>query len=146
MNKLSVISKIAGAAAAGIMLYDANTAGVKRSRKEQISSTANRLPDEYVNSMRMDTASATGNVLKKKYFQWQLGQGYNEFFAGIGGYFKGLVGNLVDNVVPAALATGALVLKKGNKACAAGLALCGVKYLLSDIMGIGKPKPLSQKM
>ncbi len=146
MNKFTVMSKIAGTAAAGLLLFDANARGVVNSRKEQINTTANRLPDQYINSMRMDKFSVTGNKLKKSFFKWQMDNSIPEFFAGISGYFKGLVGNLTENVIPVALATGALLFNKAGRFCAVGLGLCGLKYLMYDVMSIGKPKTLGDKL
>ncbi len=146
MNKFTVMSKIAGTAAAGLLLFDANSRGVVNSRKEQIRTTSNRLPDQYVNSMRMDKYSVSGNKLKQAFFKWQLDTGIPEFFAGIGGYIKGVTGNLAENVIPVALATGALMFKKAGRFCAVGLGLCGLKYLVNDVFCIGKPKVLGDKL
>ncbi len=146
MNKFTVISKIAGTAAAGLLLFDAHSQGKHASRKEQINMSANRLPDEYLNSMRLDKQSAVTNKLKKRFFRWQLDTNIPEFFAGIKGYFKGATENLTTNIIPAALATGAILFKKAGRFCAVGLALCGVKYLLNDVFSIGKPKILGDKI
>lgn len=145
MNKYTVIAKVTGAAAAGLMLFEANAAGLHHSKIEQLETTANRLPDEYVKSMRMEKLSPTGNELKKEFFKWQLDNNILEFFAGIKGYAKGIVGSLSENIIPVALATGALMFKKAaGRVCAVGLGLCGAKYLLYDVFSIGKPKILGE--
>lgn len=146
MNKYIAISKAVGAATAGLMLFEANHQGLVNSKKTQLNTTANRLPDEYINSMRMEKRSLFGNGLKKQFFRWQLDNSIPEFFGGIKGYFKGVEENLVSNLIPVALATGALLFKKAGRFCAVGLGLCGAKYLLYDVMSIGKPKALGDKM
>lgn len=146
MNKFTVMSKAVGTIATGIMLYDAGSAAVHESSREQIRCTSNRLPDQYVNSMRMNKMSATGNELKKGFFRWQLDQGFSEFFAGIGGAIKGFAGNLMENVIPLSLATGALLFKKAGRFCGLGLVAYGAKYLISDVMNVGKPKLLGDDL
>lgn len=144
MNKYTVISRVTGAAAAGLMLFEAHNEGLVTSKKEQIETTANRLPDEYINSMKMDTKSLTGNELKNEFFKWQLDNNIPEFFASIKGYGKGIVESLTSNIIPVALATGAIMFKKAGRFCAVGLGLCGAKYLLYDVFSIGKPKVLGK--
>lgn len=147
MNKFTVISQIIGVASAGAMLYDANEHGVHSSKKAHVSSIANRLPDEYVASTRMENSSAITNGLKKRFFKWQLDDGIPEFFAGINGYFKGTADSLTENVIPAGLATGAILFKNvAGRFCAVGLGIIGVKYLLYDVFGIGKPKILKDDL
>lgn len=146
MNKFTVISRIAGTAAAGLMLFEAHHEGMAISKKEQIRTTANRLPDEYLHSMRMETKSVVGNELKKEFFKWQMDDNIPEFFAGIKGYFKGIAESLTANIIPVALATGAIMFKKAGRFCAIGLGLCGAKYLLNDVFSIGKPEILGDKI
>lgn len=138
MNKFTVISKIIGATAAGVLLFDAGSFAVRNSKKESKRSLANRLPDQYVSSMRLDNPSATTNKLKKGLFKWNLDNPLPEFFAGIGGSFSGFFGSLSQNVIPAALATGALLFNKVGRVCGVGLAVFGIKYLFSDVLNIGK--------
>ncbi|MDD3236486.1 MAG: hypothetical protein PHV37_00130 [Candidatus Gastranaerophilales bacterium] len=143
MGKYSIISKGIGAAAAGMMLYDAGRAGVVNSAKTQKCYTADRLPDQYINSMRMNDNSAIGNKLKKGLFKWQMDDNIGEFFSSIGGFFSGAGTSLVSNVIPAALATGAIMFKKAGKFCGLGLLACGAKYLLYDVLNVGKPKQIT---
>ncbi len=142
MNKFGVISKAIGLTAAGMLLYDAASEGAHVSKRDQVRITANTLPDAYVNSNRMDKYSRVGNKLKKEFFNWRLSNGIPEFFAGIGGFFKGTLESLANNVLPVGLTVGALMFKKAGRVCAAGLALCGIKYFVNDVMGVGKPKLL----
>ncbi len=142
MNKYTIMSKAIGAAAAGIILVDSFDDAKQASRREQVRITANSLPDAYVNSNRLNSQSRIGNDLKKSFFDWRLGNGIPEFFAGIGGFFKGGVEHLTQSIIPVGLAAGALMFKKAGRFCAAGLALMGVKFLVNDVMGVGKPKPL----
>lgn len=146
INKFTVISRAVGAAAAGLMLFEAHNEGLVVSKEAQVSSVANRLPDEYINSMRMEKKSLVGNELKKEFFKWQLDDNIPEFFAGIKGYAKGIFESLTANIIPFALATGAIMFKKAGRFCAVGLGLCGIKYLVHDVFCIGKPKPLGDKL
>lgn len=144
MNKFTVISRIAGAAGAGLMLFEAHNEGLVTSKKEQIETTANRLPDEYINSMKMEKKSLTGNELKNEFFKWQLDNNIPEFFGGIKGYVDGIFESLTSNIIPVTLSAGALLFKKAGRFCAVGLGLCGAKYLLYDVFSIGKPKSLGE--
>lgn len=145
MNKYTVISKVVGGAAAGLMLFEANNEGKVTSKMMQKKTTANRLPDEYLNSMRMDTKTLVGGELKKEFFKWQLDDNIPEVFAAIKGYAAGVFESLTTNIIPVALATGALLFKKAGRFCAVGLGLCGAKYLLYDVFNLGKPEPLGDK-
>ena len=49
---------------------------------------------------------------------------------------------MASDVVPAALATGALISKKFAKVFSIGLLLYGIKYLLFDVIDIGRPDHL----
>lgn len=148
---LTVISKIIGVGAAGLMLYDAGNAGKIWSDNAQGNSLKNRLPDQYLASTKLDTESAITSKIKKETFKWQLDWNVPEFFASIKGFIGGSVENLAQNIIPAALATGAVfcggVLGKGGrvgrslgKLCALGLVGVGAKRLIYDVWGVGKNK------
>ena len=57
---------------------------------------------------------------------------------GITGYVKGAFEQLAYNIVPALLATGALVKNRFSKACGIGLGVYGIYYALSNILDTGK--------
>lgn len=141
VDSLKVISKVVGVAAAGLMLYDATKAAKVGSDKAQSNSLQDRLPDQFMATTKLDTESAITAKIKEKTFEWQLDNNIPEFFASIRGYCEGLIENLAGNIIPATLATGALLLPKGGKICALGLLAVGAKRLLYDIWGIGKQKP-----
>ena len=144
---MGAISRLLGIATAGVMLYNAGARGSRESTKMQTAVSANRISDEYYKSMRMDGYDEFGNSLKKTFFGWSLGWGLPEFKSSIKGFVGGAVSSLSDNIIPAVLATGA-ILSKGrfSKVCGVGLLISGVQYVATNIMGIGKPKsPLGYK-
>lgn len=154
-NPLTIVSKLLGAAGAAAVLYEANVVGVTKSKKAQIVSVSDRLPDQYVASTKLDIESPITAKIKEKTFEWQLDWNLPEFLSGIKGYFEGAIESLSNNIIPAALATGALVfgglLGRGSgkslaKLCALGLAAVGVKRLLYDTWGIGREKSLGSSL
>lgn len=138
MDKLHLASRIAGAAVAGVVLYNANDAGIKHSAESIKINGAERLTDEYFKSRRMEDRSITTSKLKDSLFRdnadWSLPDKIN----GLTGYFSGAFTQAVYDVIPAVLATGALVSKKYAKYFGAGLGLYAIKYLICDVMDIGR--------
>lgn len=152
MDALTTITRLAGLGTAGVLLFDAHSAGKVNSKKQYSARIANSLPDTYSKSIKMDGFSEVGNGLKKNAFRWALDDGITPAISSAFGYVGGTVGHLVDNVLPAGLATVALLSKnaKGNIGTAGiiagvGLALTAGKYLLFDVLGIGKPKVFDYK-
>ena len=142
MDYLKLASRIAGATAAGMVLYNAHNAGIKRSAENIKIRSSERLTDEYIKSRRMEDRSIITSKLKDRLFRdnadWNLPDKIN----GTTGYFGGALTQAIYDVIPAVLATGALVSKKYPKVFGAGLALYGIKYLICDVLDIGRPNNL----
>ena len=142
MDYLKFASRIAGATAAGMVLYNAHNAGIKSSAENIKIRSSERLTDEYIKSRRMEDRSIITSKLKDRFFRdnadWSLPDKIN----GATGYVGGAVTQALYDVIPAVLATGALVSKKYPKVFGAGLALYGIKYLICDVMDIGRPNDL----
>lgn len=138
MDKFHIASRIAGLTAAGIVLYNANDAGMKGSAEKIKIGASERLTDEYIKSRRMEDRSIVTSKLKDSLFRdnadWNLPDKLN----GVGGYFSTAFTQAAYDFVPAALATGALVSKKYAKFFGAGLGIYAIKYLLCDVMDIGR--------
>ena len=49
---------------------------------------------------------------------------------------------MASDIVPAVLATGALLGKKSSKFFGIGLLIYGIKYLIFDVMDLGRPNHL----
>lgn len=142
MNKWNVASKIAGGLAAGCVLYNAHDTGKKVSAENVKRSAANRMTSYYYPSRRMEDRSIITSKLKDAYFRsnadWNFPDKINAFTGYIGGAFT----QMAYDVVPAILATGALISKKYSKYFGAGLLAYGIKYLVCDVMDIGRPNHL----
>lgn len=138
----NVVSKIAGGVTAAAVLYNAHDVGKKMSEEYVKERGAERMLHFYGPSRRTDDRNATTSKLKDFYFRvnadWNLPDKIN---AGIG-YVKGAFLQMAADVIPAALATGALLTKKFSKLFTAGLALYGIKYLVCDVMDVGRPNHL----
>jgi len=152
MDALTTITRLIGLGTAGVLLFDANGSGRANSKKQYSAQIANALPDIYSKSVKMDGYSDVGNGLKKNTFRWALDDGITPAISSAFGYVSGAVGHLIDNILPAGLATVALLSKnsKGNigtagKLAGVGLVLTAGKYLLFDVFGVGKPRVFDHK-
>lgn len=138
----NVASKIAGGITAAAVLYNAHDVGKKTSEEYVKERCAKRMLHYYMPSRRVDDRNAMTSKLKDEYFRlnadWNLPDKIN---AGIG-YFKGAFTQMAIDIIPAALATGALLTKKFSKIFTAGLIAYGIKYLVCDVMDIGRPNNL----
>lgn len=142
MNKLNVASKIAGGLAAGYVLYNANYAGTKVSAENVKRKAADRIGGYYMDSRRMEDRSIITSKLKDTYFRSNADWNFPDKINALTGYIGGAFEQMAADIVPAALATGALISKKYAKYFGAGLALYGIKYLVCDVMDIGRPNYL----
>ena len=149
MNFYSICSKGLGALTTGLVVYDAHKNGVLTGGKESKSNVAATVLDEYVNSNSISKVSTVEMNAKKSWFKFVMDNNIRESIDASLGYVKGTWDSLVSDIIPAALATGALLSKKNGfvcKMCGIGLVVYGAKYLLYDVMGIGKRKYLAHKV
>lgn len=138
MNIVNIATKVAGGITAGLVLYNAHDVGKKVSKENVKECCANRMTGFYMNSHRMDDRSPLTGKLKDWYFRtnadWSIPDKFNAFT----GYVRGLFSQVAADIIPAVLATGALLSKKLGKFFAVGLGIYAIKYLLCDVIDIGR--------
>lgn len=142
MNKWKIASRIMGGVAAAGVLYNAHYAGSKGSVENVKIKQANRIRDYYIPSRRVDDRSKLTSDLKDSYFRMQTDWNLPEKFYTLTGYVKSSFAQLAEDIVPATLATGALISKNYSKFFGIGLLAYGVKYLICDVMDWGRPNYL----
>ena len=145
MNIYSICSKGLGALTAGLVLYDAHKHGMIMGTMHSKSNLSSNIADEYINAHNISKVSSVEMNAKKSWFRFVMDNNIKESIDASLGYVKGCWESFVSDLVPATLATGALLSKKNSvfgKICGLGLVAYGVKYLIYDIMGIGKRKYL----
>lgn len=146
MNKWNVAAKIAGTLTAGMVMYNAHDVGKKYSAENVKIKSAERITNLYTSSRRMEDRSIVTSKLKDKYFRdnadWNLPDKINAAT----GYVSGAFNQFASDIVPATLATGALLTKKLSKVFALGLLIYGIKYLVCDVMDIGRINHLKSNM
>ena len=149
MGIYSLCSKILGATTAGLVLYDAHKNGVLTGTRNAKSNIADTVVDEYINSNNIAKVSSVELNAKKSWFRFVMDNNIKESIDSTFGYAKGVWESFVSDIIPATLATGALLSKKNSvtgKLCGLGLVAYGAKYLIYDIIGIGKRKYLADKL
>ncbi len=151
MNFYTLASKALGVMTAGIIAYDAHKSGTINGTMTAKKNVANTMVDHYVQSNNISKLSTIEANSKKAWFRFVMDNNIKEFFDATVGYIGGFVSNVVDNVVPAALATGTLVCgakkaPKVGKLCGLGLLLYGAKYMLFNVMSLGKRDYLKENV
>lgn len=142
MNLAKIATKAAGGLAAGLVLYNAHNVGKKVSKENVKECCANRMTKFYSKSRRMNDRSVVTSKLKDWYFRANADWSLPDKFNAVTGYVKGAFTQIASDIIPAVLATGALLSKKAGKFFAAGLGVYAVKYLLCDVMDIGRTNHL----
>lgn len=142
MNLVNIATKTAGGLVAGLVLYNAHSVGKKVSKENVKECCANRMTSFYMKSRRMEDRSAVTNKLKDWYFRTNADWNLPDKFNAVTGYVKGAFTQIASDIIPAVLATGALLSKKAGKFFAAGLGIYAIKYLLCDVMDIGRTNHL----
>ena len=142
MNKWNIAAKVAGTLTAGMVLYNAHDVGKKHSAEHVKEKSASRLNKLYMRSRRMEDLSESTSKLKDWYFRTNADWNLPDKINAITGYVSGAFQQMASDVVPAVLATGALISKKFAKVFSIGLLLYGIKYLLFDVIDIGRPDHL----
>ncbi len=142
MNKWNIAAKVAGTLTAGMVLYNAHDVGKKHSAEAVKEKTAQRLTNIYMRSRRMEDLSETTSKLKDWYFKSNADWNLPDKINAVKGYLSGAFEQITSDVVPAILATGALLSKKLAKVFTIGMLLYGIKYILFDVIDIGRPNHL----
>ncbi|MBO5947890.1 hypothetical protein J6Q66_03540 [bacterium] len=141
------ISKSVGVVALGCVGYDAYKKGCWKGKMTQKLVDADILERVHYNSMLLDNHTTVGANVKNSFDMWTIDTKIPTKIAKLRGFCSGFVSSLADNIVPFALATGALMFKKGlSKWCAIGLGLYAAKFFFTDMLGIGKPHYLTEKV
>lgn len=144
------LAKAAGAAAVGMVAYDAHVIGKLRADTYSQTSEANRTASFATNTLYLSEPSTIQSKVKKKLFNLELENNFLNFFNSAAGYFSGLGEMLVSGVVPLGLGLTALLagVKKHGKICKGagiGLLVYGGIKLVRDILGAGRPDPLNSR-
>lgn len=140
INAGKILTKLAGAATAGLVLYDSHKVGTMTSQQEIKRGIGDRLPDSYIASRRQNSKSFVTSNLKDKLFREQVNFGVPDKINSVIGYLKGGFDQLASNIVPAVLATGALVKNKFSKAFGVGLGVYAAYYIISNVLNVGRIK------
>lgn len=149
MNKFlsKCLIKGAGAITVGLIGYDAYKRACWKSKMDTKLMTADMMQRTHLTSQLLDMNSQVRADAKNGFHQWLLGTNIPTFFSGITGFVKGALSSMADNVVPLAMATGALMFKGGmSKFCGIGLGLYAAHFFLTELCGIGKPDYLPDKV
>lgn len=148
----NVITKAVGITGLAVVAYDSHTAGKIESVSHQKQVKASSITNTYMDTLTLDSPSIVQSKVKNKYFKLKTDENLSDVFTGIAGYAKGFVSMTVSSVIPLALSIGAMAKSKTStigkiisRTSAAGLvAYCGI-YIGREVMGIGKPKALSEE-
>lgn len=145
-NAINLLVKGTGAAAIGVVGYDAHVIGRLQAdsyskRKDADACMARVSNAEYLSSPSQTTAN-----LKDKVTNLEMDSNIRHFVNSAVGYFKGAGSMLIDSVVPLALGIGAVVTKGlSAKISAIGIgAYAGLK-LFKDVLGFGHYNDLNKK-
>lgn len=142
MNLANIATKAAGGLVGGLVLYNAHHVGKEVSKEHVKEHCAERMTSLYMKSRRMEDRSAVTSKMKDWYFRTNANWNLPDKINSVVGYVSGAFSQIASDIIPAALATGALLSKKAGKFCAVGLGLYAIKYLLCDVMDVGRKNPL----
>lgn len=152
INTYTTLAKLAGAATAGILAYDAHRTGVMTGRQNVKVQIGDSLPDSYIQSRRQDDLSFITKGFKDRLFKEDADWSFIDKVNACTGYLSGSFDQLSSNLFPLLLSVGALAAHKSGEflgksklsiACGIGLAVCGLKYLICDVLDLGRVKYFS---
>ncbi|MCD8378035.1 MAG: hypothetical protein LUB59_04515 [Candidatus Gastranaerophilales bacterium] len=121
--------KAAGAAGAGMLLYDAHKEGKRISTIYKNRKNSEAALDWFDNTRNLHQPSHVNMTLKDKLFNWEITNNLRGFINGGIGYVKGFAGMMFSDAVPWGLSAAALLTKgpsvtsKGTAAKVSGAAL-----------------------
>lgn len=145
-NLTKYIAKGVGAAALGVVAYDAHVVGKLQSDVYSKTGDANACMQAFSNTQYLSSPSVTTSKLKRGVFNWEVESNLRHFINSGIGYFKGFGSMLVSSVVPFGLGLGALLGKgKWSKGSAIGLGIFGAVKLFKDVLGFGHYNDLNRK-
>ena len=144
------LAKAAGAAAVGLVAYDAHTIGKLKADTYSQTKMADYCTSTFDNSMYLSKPSIVQSKLKDKLHNMRMESNFGNMFNSAVGYFGGALEMMVSNVVPLGLGLTALCasIKKHPaivKWSGIGLAAyAGVKFV-RDILGFGQKHYLNSR-
>ena len=145
-NLTKYIAKGVGAAALGVVAYDAHVVGKLQSDVYSKTGDANACMEAFSNTQYLSSPSVTTSKLKRGVFNWEVESNLRHFINSGIGYFKGFGSMLVSSVVPFGLGLGALLGKgKWSKGSAIGLGIFGVAKLSKALLGFRHYHHLNRK-
>ena len=145
-NFTKYLAKGVGAAALGVICYDAHVVGKLQSDVYSHTADANACLRTFNNTQYLSNPSVTTSKLKRGVFNWETESNIRHFTNSGIGYFKGFGSMLVNSVVPFGLGLCALLGKgKWSKGSAIGLGIFGVVKLFKDVLGFGDYNYLNKK-
>jgi hypothetical protein len=145
-NVIKYLPKAVGAAALGVVAYDAHIIGKLQSDVYAKSKDADACAETFNNTQYLSSPSMTTSKLKNGVNRFEMESNTRHFVNSAWGYFKGFGSMLVNSVVPLGLGLGALCAKGWwAKGSAIGLGIyAGIKFL-KDVMGFGHYNDLNPK-
>ena len=145
-NFSKYLVKSVGAAALGVVAYDAHIIGKLQSDIYSKSKDADACMNTFNNTQYLSSPSMTTSHLKDSVHKFETDSNFRHFINSAVGYFKGFGSMLIDSVVPLGLGLGALCGKGWvGKGSAIGLGAYGVIKLFKDVLGFGHYNDLNRK-
>lgn len=144
------LAKAAGAAAVGLVAYDAHVLGKLKADTYSQSKMADYCTSTFDNSMYLSEPSVVQSKLKEKIHNLRMESNFGNLFNSAVGYFGGVIESMVSSVVPLGLGLTALCasIKKHPKVVkwsGIGLAAYAGLKLVRDIFGFGQHHPLNSR-
>ncbi len=143
------LAKAAGAAAVGMVAYDAHILGKLNADIYAQSREANRCSNAFNNTLYQTEPSLIQSKIKKKLFNFEMENNLFRLWNSAAGYISGFGEMLISGVVPLGLGLTALLtpLKHGKicKGAGIGLVAVGAIKLVRDIFGLGEKNPLNSR-
>lgn len=144
------LAKAAGAAAVGLVAYDAHVLGKLKADTYSQSKMADYCTATFDNSMYLSEPSVVQSKLKEKVHNLRMESNFGNLFNSAVGYFGGVLESMVSSVVPLGLGLTALCasIKKHPavvKWSGIGLAAYAGVKVVRDILGFGQKHPLNSR-
>ena len=144
------LSKASGAAAIGMIAYDAHTYGKLQADVYSQSREADDCADAINNTLYLTEPSIIQSKIKKKLFNLESENNIGNIWNSAVGYLGGVGEMLVSGVIPLGLGITALLasVKKHGKLCKAagiGLVAYGAIKFIRDTLGFSQKNPLNPR-
>lgn len=139
------LAKAAGAAAVGMIGYDAHIYGKLQADTYSQSREADDVGSTFNNTMYLSEPSIVQSNMKKFLFNFEMENNFGDLWNSAVGYLGGAVSMLTSAVVPLGLGLTALLAKNKTLSKGAGIGLVGVGAIkfVRDIMGLNQNDPLN---